>query len=119
MYHKANLFGDTEMKNRILSTKDPARCKGFGRLVTGFNEEVWNRECKDIVIKGCYLKFSRNPILKEYLKSTGDRLLVEASPYDKIWGIGMSEAEAKKVPMKEWKGKNYLGECLMVVREMI
>ena len=47
MYHKANLFGDTEMKNKILSTKDPARCKGFGRLVTGFNEEVWNRECKD------------------------------------------------------------------------
>ena len=71
MYHKDKLFGDSEMMRNILSTKDPAKCKGFGRLVKGFNPEVWNGECKDIVAKGCYLKFSQNPILGAYLKSTG------------------------------------------------
>jgi ribA/ribD-fused uncharacterized protein len=73
-----------------------------------------NRE--HIVYAGCRLKFSQNPELKEFLLSTSDMLLVEASPYDNIWGIGLNERDAFSIPPSQWPGQNLLGKCLMGVR---
>ena len=71
-----------------------------------------------IVTKGCLLKFSQNPNIKQYLLSTGDRILVEASPFDRIWGIGYIASNAVKVEKSKW-GQNLLGKCLMKVREIL
>lgn len=118
MCGKADLF-EPSMVEVILNTKNPSDIKKKGREIKNFNDKVWNEKCRDIVTKGCYLKFSQNPQLKNYLLSTGNRLIVEASPYDKIWGIGLTAVNAKNVKMDLWPGKNYLGECLMKAREMV
>ena len=119
MEKKADLFKDRKIQEQILRTKDPKTCKDLGRKVKKFNKNIWFKNCKLIVKSGCFLKFSQNEKLKNYLLSTSNRLIVEASPYDCIWGIGMSEECAKKTDIHEWSGKNYLGECLMKVRNML
>lgn len=119
MAGKAKLFNDEEIFAKILSNSNPKQCKILGRKVKNFDGEVWNKNCIDIVSYGCYLKFSQNKNLKEFLLSTGDKLLVESSPYDKIWGIGLGENKAKRMKPEEWPGKNYLGKCLMSVREKL
>ena len=119
MYHKALLFGDNDMATKILAEPDPKKIKRMGRQVKNFDPEIWNSKARDIVYSGCLLKFSQNPELKQFILSTGNRLLVEASSYDKIWGIGLSEEQAKSVPQEQWPGTNWLGECLMKVRETL
>lgn len=119
MAGKAKLFKDEEIFAKILTDSNPKHCKALGRKVKNFDGKVWNDNCRDIVSYGCYLKFSQNQILKDFLLSTGDKLLVEASPYDKIWGIGLSETKAKQMKQEDWPGKNYLGKCLMSVREKL
>lgn len=119
MAEKANLFQDSKIHSLILKEKNPAECKKLGRLVAGFNESKWqNCRCK-IMVTGCYAKFSQNPRLKEVLLATGNKILVEASPYDDIWGIKMSK-DAKGIENPNyWKGLNLLGFCLMEVRELL
>jgi ribA/ribD-fused uncharacterized protein len=119
MYHKALLFKDKTMADMILKTSSPKLCKQYGRRVENFNNDVWLENCERIVTNGCYLKFSQNEELKQLLLSTGNKMLVEDSPYDKIWGIGMQHTEACKTPMEHWKGENKLGKCLMEVRNSI
>ena len=119
MAGKAQLFNDMEMLQNILADSRPKICKQFGRKVNKFDHKTWDSNCKSIVENGCYLKFSQNPELKKFLLSTENRLLVEASPFDKTWGIGHTEKVAKTMDMNEWKGKNYLGECLMRVRDRL
>ena len=113
---KAELFGDADASSAVMAlTSDPAACKKIGRAVRGFNEQRWAAVARDIVEDGAYLKFSQNPPLARFLVSTAARMLVEASPYDRIWGIGFSERDAMRRPRTEW-GSNWLGQALMKVR---
>ncbi|MDE6679302.1 MAG: NADAR family protein [Ruminococcus sp.] len=119
MSQKALLFGDFETHKEIMSAKHPKQFKALGRKIRNFNEKVWNEKKTAIVIKGNYAKFSQNPELKKFLLVTNNRVLVEASPYDKIWGIGMSADSIGINNPLNWKGENLLGFCLMEVRDMI
>lgn len=119
MSQKALLFGDTEINKEIMSAKHPKQFKSLGRRIKNFNEKTWNENKTDIVIKGNYAKFSQNAEFKEFLLKTGRRIIVEASPYDKIWGIGMKGSSSGINNPENWHGENLLGFCLMEVRDMI
>ncbi|NTX29776.1 NADAR family protein [Burkholderia pyrrocinia] len=119
MWRKAALFGDQQSAAAMLSVSDPKKLKDMGRAVKGYQEEVWERERVDVMIRGCYLKFSQNPAMRDELLATGDRLLVEASPYDTIWGIGLDEGDPRALDQGQWRGRNLLGHALMQVRQML
>lgn len=119
MAEKARVFSDLEILERILSTEDPKEAKQLGREVTYFDDNIWSEKSYDIVVEGNLLKFDQNKELKDYLISTGDSILVEASPYDKIWGIGMKQDDEGIKNPKNWKGKNLLGFALMEVRDLL
>lgn len=119
MAEKARLFNDKDAEQRILNAKSPGEAKKTGREVLGFDQETWEKNRFDIVVKGNYHKFNQNQELKTFLLNTKQRVLVEASPVDRIWGIGLSQDhEFAKIPVK-WKGLNLLGFALMEVREML
>jgi len=117
MYKKAILMGDQESADRILKLKTPKSIKTAGRKVSPWDEDLWNKHKEEIVCQGLRLKFSQNPELLEKLVRTGDKILVEAAHYDKVWGIGLRQSDPKACNPKEWPGKNLLGKCLMSVRE--
>jgi ribA/ribD-fused uncharacterized protein len=118
MAGKANLF-DPSMIDQILANPDPAVAKLLGRKIKHFDEAVW-RSCRfDIVVAGNLAKFSQHPALREMLLNTGDHILVEASPVDRIWGIGLSEFHRKAKHPSTWQGLNLLGFALMRVREQL
>ena len=119
MAQKALLFGDKEIYSRIMKAASPADFKKLGQQVHGFDEEKWKEARCGIVIKGNYAKFSQNEALKSFLLGTGEKILVEASPYDKIWGIGIPADDKKSENPNFWKGLNLLGFCLMEVRDML
>jgi hypothetical protein len=119
MYRKAMLFNDTEVAQLILETTDPSVQKSLGRQVRNFNREEWDRENIDIMVDGLYQKFIQNEIPKSALLATGDTIIVEASPVDDIWGIGLAEEDPRAHDMATWKGENRLGIVLMKVRERI
>ena len=91
MAEKARIFGDEEAWQQIMASYDPMTIKKLGRKVRNFNAHVWKKNCQKIVMIGNLAKFSQIPGLKEYLLGTGDKILVEASPKDTIWGIGLAE----------------------------
>ena len=119
MAQKAILFKDSEILKEIMNSSDPGQIKKLGRLVKNFDSKVWNENCRKIVEQGNYLKFSQNPKLKEFLLSTEDKILVEASPYDEIWGIKMKKDNPDAKNPYKWKGTNYLGFALTNIREKI
>lgn len=119
MASKALLFGDDEVHREIMTVYSPSDYKKLGRKVHGFNPELWDARKYDIVVEGNKAKFGQNPELKEFLLSTGDAILVEASPYDKIWGIGLDRETAMKGTVDQWKGENLLGCALMEVRDWL
>lgn len=117
MFCKACLFDDYENAVNILATDDPKEQKAFGRIVQNFDKDVWESKAKEIVYAGNYAKFTQNAPLLMELFATSHTLLVEASPYDCIWGIGLDEQTAKKTPPEQWKGTNWLGEVLTKLRQ--
>jgi len=119
MYSKAVLFKDSETALEIMKNSDPKTCKALGRKVKNFDCKVWDENCMKIVSQGLFAKFTQNKILKQILLDTEDKNIVEASPYDRIWGIGLSESDAKRTHPNTWPGLNKLGICLMNVRELI
>ena len=119
MASKALLFKDEEVLREIMEAKHPFEYKKLGRKIHGFDQELWNERKYDIVVKGNKAKFEQHPDLKAFLLSTGDAILAEASPYDKIWGIGLGREEAMKGSVEQWKGENLLGCALMEVREWL
>ena len=119
MAKKALLFKDYEALSKILSATDPKEIKQLGREVRNFDPAVWNQHKYEIVVEGNMAKFSQNPELTEFLKSTGNRILVEASPYDKIWGIGLTERSPLVIDPSKWRGQNLLGFALMEVRDKL
>lgn len=128
MYQKAILFNDTKIANQVLNASHPSRVKTLGRKVSNFSHEVWDANREEIVYKGNLLKFtkpfvddgdgdgSNNDLLSKLLE-TGDRELVEASPYDQIWGIGFKDVDAEANRQK-W-GLNLLGKALVKVRAVL
>jgi len=119
MYSKAKFFNDEYNATKIMQTHYPKEQKSIGRQVVGFNGKEWERVAYDIVKKGNYAKFTQNKELKDELLKTGNLTLVEASPYDKIWGIGMRENAPGVDNEKNWKGENLLGKAITEVRNII
>jgi len=119
MAKKAELFGDNEMLEKILIAKSPAEAKKLGRKVRNFDPQIWGENCFDIVCEGNYNKFSQHPDLKEFLLNTKDRVLVEASPVDRVWGIGMAQDNEHVENPRLWGGANLLGFALMEVRDRL
>ncbi|WP_435167850.1 NADAR family protein [Paenibacillus glycanilyticus] len=117
MAEKARLFQDGEMLAAILQASGPKEMKAFGRAVKNFDKSVWESRCFAIVKKGNLAKFSQNALLGLFLKSTDNSILVEASPHDRIWGIGMGQSDSNAANPLEWRGKNWLGFALMEVRD--
>lgn len=119
MFGKAKLFGDADAMEKALSAKNPGAVKAVGRSVKGFDQAVWNANKFDLVVNANLAKFGSNDDLRDFLVNTGKRVLVEASPVDKVWGIGLAEdSEAASNP-NLWKGENLLGFALMKVREQL
>lgn len=116
MYCKAMLFNDVETARKIMLAKTPREHKALGRQVQGFDAEVWDEKCEYFVEMGCVEKFRQNPHALRTLLSTKDTELVEASPYDKIWGAGLSMTDSRITDKSKWPGKNRLGYLLMRVR---
>lgn len=116
MGEKARLFKDEETRAKILAADHPAEAKKLGRQVRGFKEPIWLAERSEIVVRGNIAKFKQNDGLQDYLIGTGERVLVEASPKDKIWGIGLAERDDGANDPRRWKGLNLLGFALMKVR---
>lgn len=119
MAHKALLFGDNQAANKIINSSDPKVQKAIGRTVKGFDDAVWNLNKFDIMIAGLSLKFSQNNELKLKLLATCDKILVEGSPYDRIWGVGLKWDNPLILDEKNWLGENLLGKALMVVRSKL
>ena len=118
MAKKAILFGDITIYQQIMQETDPGKCKDLGKLVRNFDAAVWDSCKREIVFNANYAKFTQNPDLMAKLKATGDAILAEASPYDKIWGIGMAADDPAAKNPKRWKGQNLLGGILEEIRGM-
>lgn len=119
MAGKAALFGDGAAREQILAAADPGKAKALGRKVKGFDEALWLQHRWDIVVNANRLKFSQNPRLGRFLLSTGSQVLVEASPLDTIWGIGLAADAPQAREPAAWRGLNLLGFALMQVRSAL
>lgn len=119
MAQKALLFDDQEIYDKILEAPSPKYVKGLGRQVRGFKQDIWEENRYRIVCEGNFYKFSQNLELKWFLLGTGKRVIVEASPVDKIWGIGLAEKDRKIHDVNQWDGLNLLGFALMEVRDQL
>ncbi|MFE1166379.1 NADAR family protein [Nocardiopsis sp. NPDC058789] len=116
MAGKARLFGDPEAADRIVAAGHPRDAKVIGRQVRGFDQEVWERERFEIVVQGSVAKFGQHEDLRAFLLGTGRRVLVEASPRDRIWGIGLGRSHENAERPRFWRGRNLLGFALMEAR---
>jgi ribA/ribD-fused uncharacterized protein len=119
MFAKAKLFNDDESADKILATNDPMTQKMLGRKVNGFDLAEWEARRESIVWVGCREKFAQNPGLRSMLLATAPTQLVEASPYDRIWGVGIGERDPRIADPNEWRGLNLLGITLMRVRDAL
>ncbi len=117
MAEKAKLFKDSEMFEKILKANNPKSAKSLGRKVQNFDLNIWEENCYGIVKEGNLHKFQSDSNLKSFLLSTSNKIIVEASPYDKIWGIGLKKDNPKSLNPKTWNGTNLLGFALMEVRD--
>ncbi len=116
MWRKATLFGDTASAERILAAGHPRDAKLLGGRVAPFDQQVWDAERFGIVVAGNLAKFRQNPDALTFLAGTGSRVLVEASPTDRIWGIGLTREDPRATDPARWRGLNLLGFALMEVR---
>lgn len=119
MAQKALLFNDVAVYDKIMRSMDPQEMKELGRTVLGYDDIIWNLHKYNIVLNANIAKFSQNESLRRFLLSTGNAIIVEASPYDKIWGIGMRENNPDVFYPRKWKGENLLGFALMETRDKL
>lgn len=112
MAKKASYFGDYETFAKILATDDPKEAKALGRTVKNFDADLWSRVSEKIMYRGVYEKFYQNPIIRKQLLNLSTKKFVEASPYDKIWGIGLGMDNEDIFDENLWKGQNLLGKVL-------
>jgi ribA/ribD-fused uncharacterized protein len=119
MAAKARLSGDAEAAAQILAAPHPGAAKALGRQVRGFDEQRWAEHRLKVVIAGNMAKFGQHPQLREFLAGTGTRVLVEASPQDRVWGIGLAADDERAASPARWLGLNLLGFALMEVRRQL
>jgi ribA/ribD-fused uncharacterized protein len=119
MARKAKLFKDYEMHSKILLETSPKKQKALGREIKGYDQGVWDKKKKKIVFFGNLLKFTQNEELFVFLKSTEDLILVEAAPWDKVWGCGTGPEDERTFNEEQWQGENLLGKALMKTRSAI
>jgi len=119
MVYKALTFNDLETMNKIMETKSPRDQKALGRTVANFDQDVWEKKALSLFPDVLVAKFSQVPGYKKILLDTGDKTLVEASPFDAVWGIRMGVNHPDILNESKWQGKNLLGKCLMTAREII
>lgn len=119
MWGKAQLFGDEQAAARIVAAGHPKEAKDLGRTIRKFDEDTWVAERVAIVTAGNVEKFRQNPDLLAFLLATGERVLVEASPMDRIWGIGLAADDERAQDPARWRGQNLLGEALMAARKTL
>lgn len=117
MYQKAKLFCDEEIATEILNAEKPSIQKQLGRAIQGFDTNEWHQHRERIVYEGNFHKFSQNENLRHALLETGESTIVEASPIDDIWGIGLSADNPDAAFPEKWKGLNLLGKILTNLRE--
>ncbi len=119
MAQKALLFDDRKTHEKIMASNQPKEIKALGREIKNFEQGKWDEHKYQIVLNGNIAKFSQNERLKGFLLGTGDAVLAEASPYDRIWGICLSaDSPSAKAP-KCWQGENLLGFALMETRDVL
>ncbi|HEY0637411.1 MAG TPA: NADAR family protein [Pseudonocardiaceae bacterium] len=116
MAGKARLFRDDETLALLLAADDPREVKALGRRVRGFDEATWAAGRFDLVVRGNVAKFAADDTLRDYLLGTGDQVIVEASPEDRVWGIGLTAADERAATPSRWRGENLLGFALMEAR---
>ena len=119
MYKKAEVFGDTKHMTAILQTDDVGKIKALGRMVTPYDNIVWNGLRQIVVYEGLLAKYSQNDVLREKLLQTGDRWLVECAVQDRIWANGLSMKDERRFDKNQWTGQNLLGFATMMVREKL
>ncbi|RYZ28700.1 MAG: NADAR family protein, partial [Sphingobacteriales bacterium] len=119
MAQKARLFGDEDAYAKTLLAKKPAEVKEIGRTVRNFEPGIWDANKYRIVVEGNYHKFNADKAIRDYLLATKQRVLVEASPVDKIWGIGLAADDERVHNPSAWQGENLLGYALMEVRDLL
>jgi hypothetical protein len=119
MAAKARLSGDTEAAAKILAAPHPGAAKALGRQVRGFAEQRWAEHRFDVVVAGNMAKFGQHPQLRDFLAGTGSRVLAEASPRDRVWGIGLAAGDERAGSPERWQGLNLLGFALMEVRHQL
>ena len=119
MAQKALLFGDMDMHKKIMTSNSPREHQNFGRAVKNFNQFIWDENARKIVFKGNLARFTQNEEQKKLLLSTGNTTLVETSPVDRVWGIGLDKNDPRARNRDTWRGNNWLGQVLTMVREEI
>jgi ribA/ribD-fused uncharacterized protein len=116
MWRKAILFDDLAVAGQILTTSHPQQAKALGRQIAGFEQQTWDDQRYGVVVAGSVAKFGQHADLRAYLLGTGERVLVEASPVDRIWGIGLAADDPRAADPAQWRGDNLLGFALMDAR---
>ncbi|MEV4639369.1 NADAR family protein [Actinoplanes sp. NPDC049548] len=119
MWRKALLFGDEEAAARIVAASHPRQAKMLGRRVRGFDEQTWVAQRFEIVVDASVAKFGQSAELSEFLAGTSRRVLVEASPTDRVWGIGLAATDERAADPARWRGLNLLGFALMEARDRL
>ncbi|MFE1773818.1 NADAR family protein [Streptomyces sp. NPDC059008] len=119
MAGKARLFGDADAERGAIAAGHPKQAKSYGRKVRGFDEETWQRHRYGLVVEGSLHKFGQDADLREFLLGTNSRVLVEASPLDRIWGIGLAADDERAMDPARWRGLNLLGFALMEARQRL
>ena len=112
MYLKAKFFKDEEIAKKILLSKTPKEAKSYGREIKNYNNEIWDKERDNIMLTALSYKFDCVSKFREFLKNNKTKIFVEASPYDSIWGIKLSEDNPDAINPNKWRGENRLGKCI-------
>lgn len=119
MYIKAMLFGDYGVRGAVLETNDPKEQKRLGRTIKNFDQAIWEKFAREQFYTVLVEKFAQVPGYRQILVDTGNKILVEASPFDTVWGIGMGVNNPNILDISKWNGKNILGDCLMQARVIL
>ena len=119
MYQKAILFKDYDIAKEVLSLKDVKKIKALGRKVKNFDSNIWDKHKFNIIVNGNYLKFSQNKFFQDELLLYKNLIFVEASPYDKIYGVGLHYSDDLILDEKNWQGENLLGKALNEVVKLL
>lgn len=119
MAQKARVFGDEQALDAIMATNNPAEQKAIGRQVKGFDKRTWEVVARDVVMRASLHKFTSDPKLRAKLLMTEGTTLVEASPTDVVWGVGLDEGDPRVHDRSEWQGTNWLGQVLNDLRDSL